>query len=140
MLKPGGIVAISDDDLNTITVSPDHPFVSTLTNLMTQIVLFNGGNPFYSRHLRSLVLEAGFVRTEGFAVAADHYGRLDETQRMATIIHRLLNDPALRGIVLTQGWATQAELDEMCSWILEWGNRPDAFLAIMYCAALGWKE
>jgi len=140
LLKPGGVVAISDDDLNTITVSPDHPLVSKLTNLMTRIVLFNGGNPFYSRHLRSLLLEAGFARSEGFAVAADYYGRLDETRRMATIIHRLLNDPALRQIVLTQGWATQSELEEICSWIQEWGERPDAFLAIMYCAALGWKE
>lgn len=46
----------------------------------------NGGDPFYSRHLRSLLLEAGFSKTEGHAVAADHYGRLEETRRLATVL------------------------------------------------------
>ena len=140
VLKPGGIAAISDDDLSTITVSPDHPLVPKLTGIMKQVVLFNGGNPFYSRHLRSLLLEAGFARTEGFAVAAEHYGRLDETRRMAKIIHRLINEPTLAGIILSQGWATQSELNEIAVWIQDWGERPDAFMAILYCAALGWKE
>jgi ubiquinone/menaquinone biosynthesis C-methylase UbiE len=140
VLKPGGIVAISDDDLDTITISPDDPLAHKLIDIMRNIVLFNGGNPFYSRHLRRYLLEAGFVRTEGFAVAADHYGRLEETRRMANIMRRLLNDPVLKNIILSQGWATQAELDEIKTWVQEWGERPDAFMAIMYCAALGWKE
>jgi len=140
VLKPGGIVAISDDDLDTITVSPDDPIAHKLIGIMKNTVLFNGGNPFYSRHQRRLLLEAGFARTEGFAVAAEHYGRLEETRRMANIIRRLLNDPVLGNIILSQGWVTQAELDEIASWIVDWGERPDAFMAIMYCAALGWRE
>lgn len=140
VLKPGGIVAISDDDMNTITFSPDHPIPQKLVDIMKRVILFNGGSPFYSRNLRSLLLQAGFVRTEGFAIAAEHYGRLEETRRMAYVMSQQLGDPMLRELVISQGWATQAELDEIVQWLHEWGERPDAFLAIMYCAALGWNE
>jgi ubiquinone/menaquinone biosynthesis C-methylase UbiE len=140
VLKRGGIAAISDDDMDTITVSPDHPIARKLIDLMKRVVLFNGGSPFYSRNLRGLMLEAGFARTEGFAVSADHYGRLDETRRMANVMINQLGDLALVNLVTGQGWVTQAELDEITAWIQEWGERPDAFMAIMYCAALGWNE
>lgn len=140
VLKPAGIAAVSDDDFNTLTFSPDHPFAKRITEIWKNVVLFHGGNPFYSRNLRSLMLEAGFARTEGFAVAAEHYGRLDETRRMANVMSRQMGDPALVGLVVSQGWATPKEMDEIIAWLSEWGERPDAFMAIMYCAALGWKE
>ena len=100
----------------------------------------NGGNPDYSRHLRSLLLQAGFVKTAGYAVAADHYGTLEETRRLAKIIERLLRDPDLVQTFTSQGWATQTELDEIVRWIQDWSERPDAFFAIMYCAAVGWNS
>src|SRR5215211_1021898 len=140
VLKPGGIVAISDDNMNTITFSPDHPIAQKLIDLMKRIVIFNGGSPFYSRNLRGLLLQAGFARTEGFAVAAEHYGRLDETHRMAYVMSQQLSDPVLLNLVTSQGWASPEEINEMVTWIQEWGERPDAFMAIMYCAALGWNE
>ena len=140
VLKPDGIAAVSDDDFKTLTFSPDHPFAKRITEIWKNVVLFNGGNPFYSRNLRGLMLEAGFARTEGFAVAAEHYGRLDETRRMASVMSRQMGDPALVSLVVNQGWATQKEMDEIIAWLAEWGERPDAFMAIMYCAALGWNE
>src|SRR6266498_915081 len=140
VLKPGGIAAISDDDFNTMTFSPDYPIPQKLVDLMKRVILFNGGSPFYSRNLRGLLLQAGFARTEGFAVAAEYYGRLEETRRMAYVMSRQSGDPALLNLVVSQGWATRQEIDEIISWIREWGERPDAFMAIMYCAALGWNE
>lgn len=139
VLKPGGIAAISDDDFDTLTVSPHHPFVERLAEIIKKVVLFNGGSPFYSRNLRGLMLEAGFVRTEGFAVAAEHYGRLDETRRMANVMSRQMSDSALKNLVISQGWTTKVEIDEIINWMCDWGKRPDAFMSIMYCAALGWN-
>jgi ubiquinone/menaquinone biosynthesis C-methylase UbiE len=140
VLKPGGVAAVSDDDMDTITVSPEHPNARKLIDMMKQAVVFNGGSPFYSRNLRALMLEAGFARTEGFGVAAEYYGRLDETRRIAGVMCRQLGDPALTNLVIDQGWVTQAELNDLITWIRDWGERPDAFMAILYCAALGWNE
>jgi 2-polyprenyl-3-methyl-5-hydroxy-6-metoxy-1,4-benzoquinol methylase len=60
----------------------------------------------------------------------------------AALAHTLLyhlSDPILKNLAIGQGWTTQTEMDEIISWMREWGERPDAFMAIMYCAALGWK-
>jgi ubiquinone/menaquinone biosynthesis C-methylase UbiE len=140
VLKSGGIAAVSDDDFNTITVSPEHPNIKHITDIWKQVVLFNGGSPFYSRNLRGLMLDAGFARTEGFAVATEHYGRLEETRRMASVMAQQMGDPLLMNLAVSQGWATKDEMIEIVKWLPEWGERPDAFMAILYCAALGWNE
>ena len=62
--------------------------------LVEKLMRHNGANPTYSRHLRGLLLQAGFVRTEGFAVAADYAGNLDVTRHSATIWVKILYDPA----------------------------------------------
>jgi hypothetical protein len=58
---------------------------------------------------------------------------------MANVMSRQMGDPMLMNLVISQGWATKAELDEILAWMHDWGERPDAFMAIMYCAALGWN-
>jgi len=140
VLKPSGIAAISDDDFDTVTIAPDHPYNKRITEIWKNVVLFNGGSPFYSRNLRGLMLEAGFARTEGFAVAAEHYGNLKETRRMASVMRQQFSDPMLMKLVTSQGWATKDEIEAITDWLPEWGERPDAFMAIMYCAVLGWNE
>jgi len=83
-------------------------------------------------------LEAGFTRTQGHAVAAEHYGTLAETRRFAAVVSGLFRNPDLAGIAIDQGWATQGDIDEFVRWIEQWGEREDAFFAVMYCAAIGW--
>jgi ubiquinone/menaquinone biosynthesis C-methylase UbiE len=138
LLKPGGVVGISDDDLDTIVFSPENPFLRKFIKLFIQMMHYNGGDPFYSRHLRSLLLEAGFSKTEGHAVAADHYGRLEETRRLATVLEDIFRSPDAVALITRQEWASQAELIEMIDEIKQWAERPDAFFAWMYCAAVGW--
>jgi hypothetical protein len=104
------------------------------------VVRYNGGNPFYSRHLRRLMLDAGFMKTEGYAAAADHYGTLEETRRWASIVSGIVRSPDFVKLVTTENWMSQAELGEMTAEIERWGERPDAFYAVMYCASVGWKS
>lgn len=140
VLKPGGVAGISDDEWHTMVYSPDHPLMERIVGIWKRTIQFNGGDPYYSRHLRGLMLQAGFARSEGHAVAADYYGNLEETRRMAAIQARLFHDPDLGGLITSQGWASASEIDEMVRFFQEWAERPDAFLAIMYCAAVGWTE
>ncbi len=140
ILKPGGLAAVSDDDAGTVVFSPDDPAMQRFGGLVDKLMRHNGANPTYSRHLRGLLLQVGFARSEGFAVAADYAGNLDATRHSAAIWVRVLRDPAVAGLVIGQGWAAQAELDELAEGLQRWGERPDAFFAVMYCAALGWTE
>lgn len=139
VLRAGGVIGIADDDFDTITYSPDDGLMQKQVDLWTRVVQHNGGDPFYSRHLRRELLQAGFARTEGYAVAADHYGTLEETRRFAAISGRLWQTDNIASLVIEQGWVTQEELDEIVAWIEAWGERSDAFLSVAYCAAVGWK-
>jgi SAM-dependent methyltransferase len=140
VLKPGGVVCVSDDDWSTRVLSPADPLVERAWELMTRVVQHHGGNPFYARHLRSLLLEAGFARTEGHAVAADHHGTLAETRKHTQLIAMLLSSPAWAATIRSEGWADDAELERIRAAVLAWGERPDAFSAWLYCAAIGWVD
>jgi ubiquinone/menaquinone biosynthesis C-methylase UbiE len=139
ILAPGGIVAVSDDDWSTWVVAPeDSAMHRMMRELAPRLVAANGGSPFYARNLRRLLLEAGFVRTEGHAVASEYYGTLEETRRYAAFVGRLMQNPSLVELVLAQGWAQPDELEKLRAEIHAWGELPDAFGAVLYCAALGW--
>jgi SAM-dependent methyltransferase len=140
MLKPGGVVCVSDDDWSTRVVSPADPLVERLWELATRMLEQNGGSPFYARHLRGLLLEAGFVRAEGHSVAADHYGTLAETRQLAHFVDLLYANPAVITPMLEAGWADAAELERIRAGVAAWAERPDAFCGWMYCAAVGWVE
>jgi SAM-dependent methyltransferase len=138
VLKPGGVAAIADDDDGAIVYSPDDPIMHRVGDLFMTLMRHNGANLTYARHLRGWLLQAGFARSEGFAVAADYSGNLAATRHRADVLTRVLRDPAVINLVIRQRWVTQSELDEMVAYLMEWGERPDAFFAILYCAALGW--
>jgi hypothetical protein len=101
-------------------------------------LILNGGSPYYSRHLRRHLLEAGFAESEGHLVAADYYGTLAETRHAARLLQLLLHDPDLVQTILEQGWKNEAQLAAMRDEALTWGERPDAFFGVAYCAAVGW--
>jgi ubiquinone/menaquinone biosynthesis C-methylase UbiE len=141
VLVPGGIAAVSDDDLSTWVVAPEGSAVYRwMAELVPLQIAANGGNPFYSRNLRSLLLEAGFVRTEGHAVAAEQYGTLEDTCRFAAVVSRVMQNPDVVQLVLAKGWVGPDELQAMRAEVQAWGERPDAFAAVLYCAALGWVD
>lgn len=68
---------------------------------------------------------------------ADYSGNLAATRLR---VLRVLRDLAMVALVTSQSWVTLAGLEEMDAYLLAWGERPDAFFAILYCAALGWVE
>lgn len=138
VMKPGGVIAVADDDWSTRVMSPADPMVDRLLDLWVRVFEYNGASPFYSRHLRHLLLEAGCSRTEGHVVAAEYYGTIEETRRFAEIFCGVLLQPATVELVVEQGWASREEVAGLSEWLRVWAERPDAFLGWMYCAALGW--
>jgi ubiquinone/menaquinone biosynthesis C-methylase UbiE len=137
VMKPGGVIAVADDDFSTRVMSPADPSADRLLDLWVRVLEYNGASPYYSRHLRHLLLEAGCSRTEGHAVAAEYYGTLEETRRFAEIFCGLLLQRATVDLVVEQGWASREEVARLSEWLRAWAERPDAFIGWMYCAALG---
>lgn len=141
VLAPGGLVAVADDHYGTWVFSPEGSAVQRIiTQLVSSITVASGGNPYYSHNLRHLLLEAGFARTEGLAIASEHYGALTETRRLAGLLARVTRNPEMRALFLAQGLVSEDELEALRTETLAWGERPDAFAAVMYCVGLGWVD
>ena len=140
VLRPGGLAAVSDDDLGTIVTSPESAPLGLAATLFERSVVHEGGMSRYARHLRSYMLRAGFARTEGFALAPEVYGDAESTRWFADFAIGLFSAPSMANVIVAEGWATQAELDGMIAALDEWGDRPDAFASWLYCGAIGWVD
>jgi SAM-dependent methyltransferase len=138
VLRPDGLAAVIDDDLGTVVISPDRPELELAPRLFERAVAHEGGNARYSRRLRTLMLEAGFARTQGVAHAPEVYGDLPSTRWFAEFAVGLFVAPSMAEVIVGAGWATRAELDAVISALREWGELPDAFASWLYCGALGW--
>ena len=65
------------------------------------------------------------------------YGTLEKTRQAAAHLEIILRDVVSQS-ALELGWADQATLDSMRIEIQAWGERPDAFLALLGCQMVGW--
>jgi SAM-dependent methyltransferase len=140
VLRSSGVAAVTDDDLGTVVISPERPELRLAPRLFECAVAHEGGNARYSRHLRTLMLEAGFARTEGVANAPEVYGDLAATRWFAEFAVGLFTAPSMAEVIVGEGWATREELDAVIAAVREWSELPDAFAAWLYCGALGWLE
>ena len=140
VLKPGGVACVVDDDYATRVWSPTNPTLDWGFDLWTRLSQHNGGSPFYSRHLRGLMLGAGFDRAEGFAHASEFYGTEAATQGFARITGMMLDNRDMNARVVEAGLATWDQFTDLREAFRVWGDDPGAFLAWLYCGAFGWVE
>lgn len=140
VLRPDGLAAACDDDLGTVVISPDRPELQIAPRLFERAVAHEGGNARYSRHLRTLMLEAGFARTQGVAHAPEVYGDAAGTRWFAEFAIGMFGAPSMTEVIVREGWATRPELDAMIAAFRDWGELPDAFVSWLYCGALGWTS
>ena len=139
VLAPGGLLGLRDDDWGACLWEPRDPLIDLTLDLVVKVWRHNGGDPFYPRHQRRMLREAGFVRTAGSASSGCR-GAPEETRGWAdlTIAHN--SQPAFVQTVLDQGWADEATLAATYDAARAWGAHPDAYFALMMCEAIGWVD
>jgi ubiquinone/menaquinone biosynthesis C-methylase UbiE len=137
VLAPGGLLGLRDDDWGAFLWTPSDPLLELAVDLLVKVQTYNGGNPFFARHHRQLLREAGFVRTVASA-SAEFRGTPKTTRAFAELGIAHHSAPAFVQTVLEQGWADQATLAAMYEALRAWGAHPDAYQAVMMCEAIGW--
>jgi SAM-dependent methyltransferase len=142
VLKPGGVVGIADDDGATALWEPRTPPLTEALGLLMRLIEHRGGDPYVARNLRRLLLEAGFARPIATASiwGGGVWGTPDETRELAAWFADQFSAPAIVQVVTSQGWVDQRGLEAMVAEILAWGERPDAYFAVMGVAAIGWVD
>ena len=137
VLKPDGVVGICDPDYEGMIQEPATPGVKELRRLMLRFSEEHA-SPYYARHQRQYLLEAGFARTEGFAIAVGG-GNLELGRFNYNIVMKPTIE-AIRPWLIAQGLSDAAALERMLAEAQAWSERPDAFFALMMCAAVGWVD
>ena len=138
VLTPGGVAGVRDPDWGTMVLSPPDPAAEEALRLVLRVREHNGSSVAYARHLRGLLLGAGFARAEASAVT-EHWGTPEAVRgRMRLEVDLWLLSPAVADVVLAQGWADRARLEAVAAGARAWAQRPDAFRAFLHVCALGW--
>ena len=86
VLRAEGVLAVSDNDTQTLSFSPPGSAIERAMGLGVQMMAHRGGNHLLARHFRLALLQAGFGWAEGYA-GAEVYARPGETRwgRSATV-------------------------------------------------------
>ncbi len=135
VLKSGGVAGLCDPDYEGQLHAPDSASFAEAWKLMRAFGAEHA-SPYYARHQREYLLEAGFARTEAFAVVSGG----GHTERLPFIFKVLIKPTveAIRPWVIGQGLVDNRHVDEMLADVEAWTRRPDAFLALILCQAVAW--
>jgi SAM-dependent methyltransferase len=139
VLAPGGVLGLRDEDWGSMLWAPNDPLVELAMQLVVKVWTYNGGNPFYPRHQRRLLREAGFARTAASA-SAEFRGTLETTRAIAEVGISHNSERAFVQTVMQQGWADAAALAATHEALRAWGEHPDAYNAVIMCEAIGWVD
>jgi ubiquinone/menaquinone biosynthesis C-methylase UbiE len=136
VLRPGGMVGVRDPDLETVVREPEAALPAEFRRPFS-VQQPGGANPRFARSQRSVLLQAGFARSEAGA-SANSAGSAEACQEIAEFLKSQL--PGQYRWAFAEGRTDQAKLDEFARAIDAWAARPDAFYACTFCHAVGWVD
>lgn len=136
VLKPGGVIGIRSPDWESALLHPDTEKLRDSIALRNRWQRHRGGHPGAGRHLRGLLVEAGFLDVSAGATAESH-GSDDGAAEGVRYMHSILNDPELASLAREHDWASADEIEEMRRAWRDWATQPGAFASFFWCHATG---
>lgn len=137
VLKPGGIVALRDDDQDSLIIGPKSNEMDKVIYLLKECLKVSGGNPLVGKELKRLLIETKFTNVIGSA-SCECDGTVEETSERAKIAIELLNH--MKSTACSKGWTNERELEILIEKLKQWGNDPGAYDTITWCEVIGWKK
>ena len=137
VLRKGGVAGVLDTDWGFWILEPATPLLELLQTVLRRAIEHCGSSPFYARHQRRLLLDAGFSRADSYA-RVGHQGTLERTRMAAVNVEARLRARAVWDSIIAEGWADLPTLEAMCAELHAWADRPDAFHVQLRCFAIAW--
>jgi ubiquinone/menaquinone biosynthesis C-methylase UbiE len=136
-LKPGGLVALRDDDSSSLILAPETPEMTKVLEIMKKIIAHKGGTPFVGKNYKHFLLESGFKNLI-VTTSCECDSKLEDTKMRGKIAKELLT--TFKNDATKLGWVTDDEMENLIKKSEEWGSDPRAFDAIIWCKAIGFKN
>jgi SAM-dependent methyltransferase len=139
VLKPGGVIGVRDGDADGFLIAPPNPLLLQSYHLYWRLVEHNGGRWPSGKHLRALLRETGYSRV-GASASYECFGNPEMTREWGEAVASRLLEPSMVDQVTKLGWADRETLENIGAAWRAWGENLDAFHAVCWCEAVGWKE
>lgn len=137
VLRPGGVVAVSDVDYGGRVLFPSDERLERAWALVDRVFRAHGGDPTGARAHRSRLRAAGFTDVRGSA-SSEGFGDAAST-REAGLFWGYFLGRMHRALVLDRGWAGREELAELAAALVQWGAHEDAFFVRCRVEAVGFR-
>ena len=139
VLKPGGVMAAASVEYGgLILAGPDEELLWRFYEIRQQLWRTAGSDPCLGRHLRGLLIQAGF-REVVCTTMCISYGSGDSVKEFGLGRAADCTDDWYVSSAKRLGLATQDELAAMQQAWLDWSQSPLSYAAFAWCQALGWK-
>ena len=136
VVRHEGVVAARDVDYDGIIWHPQLPGLDRWRELYAQVHRSNGGEPNAGRHLKAWALEAGFSDVVSTA-SVWCFSSEEDREWWGTMWEARTLHSGFATDALSQGIATQSELDEVAAAWREWTAHPAGWLAMTHGEVLG---
>jgi ubiquinone/menaquinone biosynthesis C-methylase UbiE len=138
VLRRGGVVGVRDADTAGDLFTPATPLLDRARAVAERVLEHGGARPRQGRLGRALLRRAGFARVQASA-SYESFATPDATRALGGFLADFLSRQHAE-LVVAQGWATRAEIEEMAGALRAWGDDEDAFAARARCETVGGKE
>src|SRR5215510_9308192 len=129
VLQPGGVIGIVDGSSPITFRYPTNSLLDRWDRLRALEREHNAGRSSDALHLRALLRQAGFTRTQAAGEmtteAGPPAGSPEATRRVARN-HLIRLRGVLGELAVAQGWTTKRELEQIAEALIAWGETPDA--------------
>ncbi|MDP6821770.1 MAG: methyltransferase domain-containing protein [Dehalococcoidia bacterium] len=138
VLRPGGVMGITEVDWDTAIFWPRSPDTDRFLEIYDAVALHNGGDPDMGRKLRSLLEPLGLERVEIGAIVWS-FGDAASTEQWGDLWRSRIQESHIGTVAVETGISTPGELALIGAAMHDWGQARDAFFSITHGTALGWK-
>ena len=138
VLKPGGVIGVTEFDEGGDLVYPSDPVLKTYNELYRRLRRENGHDPEGGRRIGALLLEASF-RDLKMSASYQSFADPKSLRGTAKAFVGLLSESWGKEFK-SRGWATAEALQEMSDAWQRFAKTPGAFFASAWCEAVARKD
>jgi ubiquinone/menaquinone biosynthesis C-methylase UbiE len=135
VLRPGGVIGLSDGDWGTLVVEPNVPELLEALALYERVWRHNGGDARLGRRQRALLRQAGFRRGGTTLWPVELF-----TPAEADDLVMILLAPGALGRAVELGWTDRATAERYAAGVRSWARDPDAVAIDALFQTIGWRD